>query len=116
MKQQIRQGIPARFRPRVWQALLKKSITIKIGQYQKLSAVKPDEEVVKQIALDLPRTSRWLSTDNSAKFKERLKRVLWAYANHNPKVGYCQGLNRIACLALEHLSEEVSSKEGSKKV
>ena len=50
---------------------------------------------------------RWLSTDNTGKFKEKLRRVLWAYANHNPNVGYCQGLNRIACLALEHLSEEV---------
>ena len=58
MKHQIRQGIPARFRPRVWQALLKNKLTIKIGQYQKLSSVKPDDDVVKQIALDLPRTSR----------------------------------------------------------
>ena len=33
--------------------------------------------------------------------------VLWAFANYNTEVGYCQGLNRIACLALEHLSEEV---------
>ena len=41
-------------------------------------------------------------------FKERLRRVLWAFANYNKDVGYCQGLNRIACLALEHLSEEVS--------
>ena len=40
-------------------------------------------------------------------FKERLRRVLWAFANYNKDVGYCQGLNRIACLALEHLSEEV---------
>ena len=83
-------------------------LTIKIGQYQRLSSQRPvDEDVVKQIALDLPRTSRWLSTDNTGKFKEKLRRVLWAYANHNPNVGYCQGLNRIACLALEHLSEEV---------
>ena len=58
MKHQIRQGIPARFRPRVWQALLKNKLTIKIGQYQKLSSVKPNDDVVKQIALDLPRTSR----------------------------------------------------------
>jgi len=109
MKHQIRQGIPTRFRPRVWQALLKNKLTIKIGQYQRLSTQRPvDDEVVKQIALDLPRTSRWLSTDNTGKFKEKLRRVLWAYANHNPQVGYCQGLNRIACLALEHLSEEDS--------
>ena len=73
-----------------------------------LATSRPSEEVVKQIALDLPRTSRWLVADNSQQFKERLKRVLWAFANYNEEVGYCQGLNRIACLALEHLSEEVS--------
>merc|ERR1711914_52869 len=108
MKNQIRQGIPARFRPRVWQAFLRNKLEMKIGLYHKLSNIRPDEDVVKQIALDLPRTSRWLVSENSVQFKERLRRVLWAFANYNKDVGYCQGLNRIACLALEHLSEEVS--------
>jgi len=108
MKNQIRQGIPARFRPRVWQAFLRNKLEMKIGLYHKLSNIRPDEDVVKQIALDLPRTSRWLVSENSVQFKERLRRVLWAFANYNKDVGYCQGLNRIACLALEHLSEEDS--------
>ena len=30
-----------------------------------LANIRPDEDVVKQIALDLPRTSRWLVSENS---------------------------------------------------
>ena len=73
-----------------------------------LAATRPSEDIVKQIALDLPRTKRWLINDYSNQFKEKLRRVLWAFANHNKEIGYCQGLNRIACLALEHLYEEVN--------
>ena len=29
-----------------------------------------------------------------------------AYANHNPQIGYCQGLNRLAAIALLFLDEE----------
>ena len=81
MKNQIRQGIPARFRPRVWQAFLRNKLEMKIGLYHKLcksysnlcyifidmilANIRPDEDVVKQIALDLPRTSRWLVSENS---------------------------------------------------
>ena len=36
MKNQIRQGIPARFRPRVWQAFLRNKLEMKIGLYHKL--------------------------------------------------------------------------------
>ena len=42
---------------------------------------RPDEEVVKQIALDLPRTSRWLVADNSPQFKERLRRGKYSFTN-----------------------------------
>ena len=33
--------------------------------YEYLANIRPDEDVVKQIALDLPRTSRWLVSENS---------------------------------------------------
>lgn len=106
VKLQIRQGIPPRFRPRVWRSLMNHQIVMKLGYYSSLAATRPADDVVKQIALDLPRTKRWLINDYSPQFKEKLRRVLWAFANHNQEIGYCQGLNRIACLALEHLYEE----------
>lgn len=102
----IRQGVPPRFRPRVWRALMNHQIVLRLGLYSSLANAQPDEAVVKQIALDLPRTKRWLLNDYSPQFREKLRRVLWAFANYNKKIGYCQGLNRIACLALEHLYEE----------
>lgn len=102
----IRQGIPPRFRPRVWRAMMNQQIVMQLGLYSTLSNTRPDEDIVKQIALDLPRTKRWLINDYSPQFKEKLRRVLWAFANFNKEIGYCQGLNRIACLALEHLYEE----------
>jgi len=102
----IRQGVPPRFRPRVWRALMNHQIVLRLGLYSSLANTQPDEVVVKQIALDLPRTKRWLLNDYSPQFREKLRRVLWAFANYNKNIGYCQGLNRIACLALEHLYEE----------
>lgn len=37
---------------------------------------------------------------------QAMRRVLLAYAEHNPAVGYCQGLNFIAGLLLLHQPEE----------
>ncbi|CAG5087134.1 Oidioi.mRNA.OKI2018_I69.PAR.g11464.t1.cds [Oikopleura dioica] len=102
----IRQGVPPRFRPRIWRALMNDQIVLRLGLYSSLANEPPHEDVVKQIALDLPRTKRWLLNDYSPQFREKLRRVLWAFANYNKEIGYCQGLNRIACLALEHLYEE----------
>lgn len=38
--------------------------------------------------------------------RETLRRVLAAYALHNPKVGYCQGMNFLAGLLLLFMPEE----------
>lgn len=64
----------------------------------------------KQIELDLLRT-----LPNNKHFETlespgttRLRRVLSAYSQHNPKVGYCQGMNRLAAVALLVLPEEES--------
>lgn len=34
------------------------------------------------------------------------RRVLTAYARHNPSVGYCQGMNFVAAMLLLQLSDE----------
>ena len=36
----------------------------------------------------------------------KLRRILVAYSWYNPEVGYCQGLNRLAAIALLFLDEE----------
>lgn len=62
----------------------------------------------KQIELDLLRT-----LPNNRHFEHlesdgigRLRRVLVAYSLHNRQVGYCQGLNRLAAVALLFMPEE----------
>ncbi|PIO64638.1 hypothetical protein TELCIR_13721 [Teladorsagia circumcincta] len=45
------------------------------------------------------------SDPDSEKVKQ-LRRVLYAYRNHDTVIGYCQGLNRIAAVALLYLDEE----------
>jgi len=37
---------------------------------------------------------------------EKLRRVLVAFSYYDPMVGYCQGLNRLAAIALLFLNEE----------
>merc|ERR1719419_1257433 len=66
--------------------------------------------IERQIEVDLLRTLpenrhyQCLSSDGIP----QLRRVLLAYAVHNPEIGYCQGLNRIAAIALLFLGEEDS--------
>jgi len=62
----------------------------------------------KQIELDLLRTlpnNKHFNTPTSDGI-DPLRRVLVAYSIHNPTIGYCQGLNRIAAVALLFMSEE----------
>lgn len=66
------------------------------------------EKCFKQIELDLLRTlpnNRHFEDPNSRGIR-RVRNVLRAYACFNPIVGYCQGMNRLAAMALLVLPEE----------
>jgi len=95
-----------------------KRLTIKIqgklnidGDYYEELLKEPQAQLVsKQIELDLLRTlptNRHFSSA-TADGIDPLRRVLRAYSNHNPAIGYCQGLNRLAAVSLLFLSEEDS--------
>ncbi|KHN71806.1 TBC1 domain family member 2B, partial [Toxocara canis] len=59
------------------------------------------------IELDLARTlptNKFFDEPTSTKIAA-LRRVLCAYRFHNKAVGYCQGLNRLAAIALLFLDE-----------
>ena len=127
LKLLLRSGIPREYRCKIWKGLIGlrvKSVKEKVGEgyYQKLQDVKSSKDgkhssnktcsnydpVVKQIELDLLRTLpnnkhfESLESDGTC----RLRRVLIAYSRHNPKVGYCQGLNRLAAVSLLFMPEE----------
>lgn len=66
------------------------------------------EKWFKQIELDLLRTlpnNRHFEDPNS-RGVQRVRRILRAYACFNQTVGYCQGMNRLAAMALLVLPEE----------
>ncbi|XP_074604122.1 TBC1 domain family member 2B-like [Brevipalpus obovatus] len=112
----LRTGIPKEYRFKIWRMLIDfkvKPIKEKLGSnyYQKLTLKNAERKVnpaVKQIELDLLRTLPNNKHFHSIKSPGimRLRQVLTAYSLHNPSVGYCQGMNRLAAVALLFMSEE----------
>ena len=118
LKQLVRQGVPHTYRPRVWKALVN-SITSNLqadtgyGYYgcliQKAERLDPEADAaIRQIDLDLLRTLPTNIHFNDMKSEKmtQLKRVLYAFRCHSKSVEYCQGLNRIAAVALLYLKED----------
>jgi len=120
-KSLLRSGVPQEYRCKVWKALVDLRIgkeRQRLGQdyYQNLLEPKRSQTSSKsvlnpsskQIELDLLRTlpnnKHFETLDSSGTV--RLRRVLTAYSEHNQKVGYCQGMNRLAAVALLVLPEE----------
>ena len=116
LKEMVRGGIPDEFRPRMWGdfvAMRVGSVRARAGpdHYASLlraRAAAPPTVAMKQIELDLLRTfptNKYFDVHDAPKIQP-LRNVLVAYSGHNPRVGYCQGLNMIAALGLLFLSEE----------
>ncbi|KAF7228728.1 TBC1 domain family member 2A isoform X2 [Nothobranchius furzeri] len=114
LKALIRAGVPKEHRQRVW-CWLVRTRTRTIWEryphhYQQLcekSRTSP-HPASRQIQLDLHRT---LTTNQnfsspSSPALHQLHRILLAFSWHNLAVGYCQGLNRLAAVALLILQNE----------
>ncbi|CAI9783214.1 unnamed protein product [Fraxinus pennsylvanica] len=128
----VRGGVPGDLRGDVWQAFVGVRTRRVERYYQDLLAVEFDasdgqehEELLsgddskqrsrkgvdlsekwkKQIEKDLHRTFPGHPALNE-NGRNSLRRVLLAYARHNPSVGYCQGMNFFAGLLLLMMSEE----------
>ncbi|XP_010224485.1 PREDICTED: TBC1 domain family member 2A [Tinamus guttatus] len=75
------------------------------------SGLSTEHPACRQIELDLPRTltnNKHFSSPTSPLIP-KLRRVLLAFSWHNPAIGYCQGLNRLAAIALLVLEDEESA-------
>ncbi|KAK4749347.1 hypothetical protein SAY87_026796 [Trapa incisa] len=112
----VRGGLPHDLRGELWQAFVGVS-TRRMGRYyQDLLALEGEVEAVdgssaaskkwrKQIEKDIPRTfPGHPALDEHG--RDSLRRVLLAYARHNPSVGYCQAMNFFAGLLLLLMPEE----------
>lgn len=120
----LRSGVPQEYRCKVWKAMIDLHIgkarqnygpdyyqslleptRVKQAGQQMMSIQNPSS---KQIELDLLRTlpnNRYFETIDSPG-TVRLRKVLTAFSAHAPQVGYCQGMNRLAAVALLVLPEE----------
>ncbi|XP_051809997.1 TBC1 domain family member 2A [Acanthochromis polyacanthus] len=114
LKVLLRGGVPREYRQRVWRWMVRartRSIREHHPQrYQQLcekSRTSP-HPASRQIQLDLHRTlttNQHFSSPSSPALQQ-LRRVLLAFSWQNPAIGYCQGLNRLAAIALLVLQSE----------
>ncbi|GAB1288488.1 TBC1 domain family member 2A [Apodemus speciosus] len=115
LKQLLRAGVPREHRPRVWRWLVHRRVQRlqAPGCYQELLARGRacEHPAARQIELDLNRTfpTNKHFTCPTSSFPDKLRRVLLAFSWQNPTIGYCQGLNRLAAIALLVLEDEESA-------
>ncbi|CAN1798483.1 TBC1 domain family member 8B [Linum perenne] len=124
----VRGGVPMALRGELWQAFVGVKARRTDKYYQELLASEtnpenhvdeqsendtkslprgpaPTEKWKGQIEKDLPRTfPGHPALDNDG--RNALRRLLTAYARHNPSVGYCQAMNFFAALLLLLMPEE----------
>ncbi|XP_049895485.1 TBC1 domain family member 2A isoform X2 [Epinephelus moara] len=110
----LRAGVPKEYRQQVWRWVVRtRTRTIRERhpqRYQQLcekSRTSP-HSASRQIQLDLHRTlttNQHFSSPSSPALQQ-LRRILLAFSWQNPAIGYCQGLNRVAAIALLVLQSE----------
>ncbi|KRZ36980.1 TBC1 domain family member 2B [Trichinella pseudospiralis] len=111
----IRNGVPHKYRSIVWSILLS-SKTDKLKEkyglhyFRRLKFIKRQDHNRRQIGLDLLRTlpNNVYFNSVNAKGVVQMQRVLSAFCVHNPKLGYCQGMNFVVATSLLFFSPEDS--------
>ncbi|XP_015252770.1 PREDICTED: TBC1 domain family member 2B [Cyprinodon variegatus] len=115
LKSLIRCGVPHEHRSLVWRWCVTLHVKkfrdhLAPDYYETLLKVARDRPnpASKQIELDLLRTlpNNKHYASPSAGGINKLRNVLVAFSWRNPDIGYCQGLNRLAAIALLYLDQE----------
>lgn len=112
LKRFCRKGIPSEHRPLVWMESSGAAERMRAdpGFYRQLLAKELDPSVEDAIMLDIHRTFPeniyFVDSPDSASLQKPLKNVLVAFAQNNPHMGYCQGINFIAGMMLLILRSE----------
>ncbi|XP_068595450.1 TBC1 domain family member 2B [Brachionichthys hirsutus] len=115
LKALIRCGVPHEHRSQVWRWCVSFHVKkfrnhLAPDYYETLLNVARDKPnpASKQIELDLLRTlpNNKHYASPSAGGIQKLRNVLMAFSWRNPDIGYCQGLNRLAAIALLYLEQE----------
>jgi hypothetical protein len=95
-QRRLQRGVPPTLRWQIWKDACGYDWKGPVEHYDELCK---DSQWSPLIALDIGRTFSELPEFSESR-QESLRRVLNAYANHNPTVGYCQGMNFVAGLLL----------------
>nr|XP_036869483.1 TBC1 domain family member 2B isoform X2 [Manis javanica] len=115
LKGLIRAGVPHEHRSKVWKWCVdlhtrKFRDGTEPAYFQTLlqKALEKQNPASKQIELDLLRTlpSNKHYARPTSEGIQQLRSVLLAFSWRNPDIGYCQGLNRLAAVALLYLEQE----------
>ncbi|AYU83992.1 rab-like GTPase activating protein, putative [Leishmania donovani] len=111
LKRYCRRGVPQPKRCAVWQHLLQSwGMKDRLpGVYMRLHSQPLDsKDLADVIARDLDRTfpTNRLFSVRSGQGQQMLRRILHAYANYNPDVGYCQGMGFLAATLILQVEEE----------
>ncbi|XP_035520590.1 TBC1 domain family member 2B [Morone saxatilis] len=115
LKALMRCGVPHEHRSKVWRWCVSFHVKkfrdhLAPDYYETLLNVARDKPnpASKQIELDLLRTlpNNKHYASPSAGGIQKLRNILMAFSWRNPDIGYCQGLNRLAAIALLYLDQE----------
>ncbi|CAK4626783.1 unnamed protein product [Aphanomyces euteiches] len=94
---------------KLWMLLSGASTDMRVNKghfAQIVSSSSVNVESIRQIDADVPRTVHEFDPDWSPEMQAKLRRVLVAYAAHNPSLGYCQGLNYVVARLLQFIESE----------
>jgi hypothetical protein len=110
LKKLCRKGIPPQYRKWVWLKVSgaeKRRLANGSAYYKAaVEAGRENTACAHQIKLDVPRTFPSCPWVQSEPGQVSLSRVLFAFAHHNPTVGYCQGMNYVVALLLVALGHD----------
>uniref|UniRef100_A0A914DLM6 TBC1 domain family member 2B n=1 Tax=Acrobeloides nanus TaxID=290746 RepID=A0A914DLM6_9BILA len=120
VRQLCRAGCPRAMRPKIWRVLIHQQVVDiknKYGNYyyrnlcssqgtpaEKHYCLKHQKQITLDLLRTMPNNVHFMSA--TCKGVTHLQAVLRAYCLHNPRMGYCQGMNFIAATALLFLSPE----------
>ncbi|ORM40572.1 EVI5-like protein [Babesia sp. Xinjiang] len=92
-------GIPQKYRWASWKVAVKfnQCFATLAPQYETFAS--QNNEYTSIIQIDVPRTFPELKIFD-VEAQQQLSRILLAYANYHPEVGYCQGMNFVAGMLL----------------
>lgn len=93
----VQRGIPTEYRWAVWRAAMNVDARAIPGIYQHMVQVESQWQRV--VEIDISRTFPDMPLFDKEQ-QHSLLRILHAYANYNPDVGYCQGMNFVAGLLM----------------